>query len=201
MHNQRPDAKFNRFINTLEAYGVGLAYFFGSQKKLGPRLLDGEPVAGAPESDLDLGVEIPRDELSSVASAEQWAETYDRIAELVRGHRTTLVFANTRRLTERAARALGERIGEGSVAAHHGSLSRARRLEAEERLKRGELKAIVATASLELGIDVGTVDLSVQLGSPGAVATGVQRSPQDFNLLNLETFPEELNFSRPQLSR
>ncbi|HYQ79895.1 MAG TPA: DEAD/DEAH box helicase, partial [Anaeromyxobacteraceae bacterium] len=126
--------------------------------------------------DLDLGVEIPRDELSSVASGEQWAETYDRIAELVRAHRTTLVFANTRRLTERAAHALAERLGESAVAAHHGSLSRARRLEAEERLKRGELKAIVATASLELGIDVGTVDLAIQLGSPGALSVALQRA-------------------------
>jgi ATP-dependent Lhr-like helicase len=142
--------------------------------------LDGSPRCAVVEvgrrRDLDLGVEIPRDELSSVASGEQWAETYDRIAELVRAHRTTLVFANTRRLVERAARALGERLGEGAVAAHHGSLSRARRLEAEERLKRGELRAIVATASLELGIDVGTVDLAVQLGSPGALSVALQRA-------------------------
>jgi ATP-dependent Lhr-like helicase len=141
---------------------------------------DGSPRCAVVEvgrrRDLDLGVEIPRDELSSVASGEQWAETYDRIAELVRAHRTTLIFANTRRLTERAAHALAERLGEGAVAAHHGSLSRERRLEAEERLKRGELRAIVATASLELGIDVGTVDLSVQLGSPGALGVALQRA-------------------------
>ncbi|HEY6105448.1 MAG TPA: DEAD/DEAH box helicase, partial [Anaeromyxobacteraceae bacterium] len=125
---------------------------------------------------LDLAVEVPRDELSSVPSGEQWAETYDRIAELVRAHRTTLVFANTRRLTERAAHALAQRLGQGAVAAHHGSLSRARRLDAEERLKSGQLRAIVATASLELGIDVGTVDLSVQLGSPGAISVALQRA-------------------------
>jgi ATP-dependent helicase Lhr and Lhr-like helicase len=125
--------------------------------------------------DLDLAVEIPRDELSSVASNELWAETYERVADLVRAHRSTLVFVNTRRLAERAAHALAERLGEEKVAAHHGSLSRARRLDAEERLKRGDLACVVATASLELGIDVGAVDLVVQLGSPGAVATGVQR--------------------------
>ena len=125
--------------------------------------------------ELDLALEIPRDELSSVASNELWSETYDRVAELIGAHRTTLVFVNTRRLAERVAHALRERLGDGAVAAHHGSLSRARRLEAEERLKRGDLRCVVATASLELGIDVGTVDLVIQLGSPGAVSTGVQR--------------------------
>jgi ATP-dependent Lhr-like helicase len=125
---------------------------------------------------LDLGIEIPRDELSSVASAEQWAETYDRLAQLVGAHRTTLVFVNTRRLAERATHALAERLGPEAVAAHHGSLSRARRLEAEERLKAGVLRAVVATASLELGIDVGTVDLVAQLGSPRALAVGLQRA-------------------------
>ena len=123
----------------------------------------------------DLAVEIPRDELSSVASAELWAETYDRIAEIVRAHRATLVFVNTRRLAERAAHALGERLGDDQVAAHHGSLARERRLQAEERLKAGALRAVVATASLELGIDVGDVDVVVQLGSPGALAVGLQR--------------------------
>ena len=125
--------------------------------------------------ELDLALEIPDDELSSVASNELWAETYDRVAELVKAHRTTLVFVNTRRLVERAAHALGQRVGEDQVAAHHGSLSRARRLDAEERLKRGALRCVVATASLELGIDVGAVELVVQLGSPGSVSTGVQR--------------------------
>jgi len=123
----------------------------------------------------DLALEIPRDELSSVASNDLWSETYDRIAELVREHRTTLVFANTRRLVERATHALTDRLGAGAVAAHHGSLSRARRLDAEERLKSGALRAVVATASLELGIDVGSVDLAVQLGSPQAVNVGLQR--------------------------
>jgi len=124
---------------------------------------------------LDLAIEIPKDELSSVASNELWAETYDRVATLAREHRTTLVFVNTRRLAERAAHALGERLGTDKVAAHHGSLSRARRLEAEQRLRRGDLTCVVATSSLELGIDVGAVELVVQLGSPGAISTGVQR--------------------------
>ena len=125
--------------------------------------------------ELDLALEIPDDELSSVASNELWAETYDRVAALVRDHRAALLFVNTRRLAERAAHALAQRLGEGRVAAHHGSLSRARRLATEERLKKGELSCVVATASLELGIDVGAVDLVVQLGSPGSVSTGVQR--------------------------
>jgi len=126
--------------------------------------------------DLDLAVEIPKDELSSVASNEQWSETYDRLAQLVREHRTTLVFVNTRRLAERASHALAERLGEGAVAAHHGSLARARRLDAEERLKSGALRAVVATASLELGIDIGTVDLVVLLSSPGSLAVALQRA-------------------------
>jgi ATP-dependent Lhr-like helicase len=123
----------------------------------------------------DLALEVPRDELSSVASNDLWSETYDRIAELVREHRTTLVFANTRRLVERATHALADRLGAGAVAAHHGSLARSRRLDAEERLKSGALRAVVATASLELGIDVGSVDLAVQLGSPQAINVGLQR--------------------------
>jgi ATP-dependent helicase Lhr and Lhr-like helicase len=124
---------------------------------------------------LDLGLEVPRDELSSIASNDLWRETYDRVAELVRAHRATLVFVNTRRLTERAAHALAERLGRDQVAAHHGSLSRARRLRVEERLKEGALRAVVATGSLELGIDIGAVDLVVQLGSPGALHVGLQR--------------------------
>ena len=123
----------------------------------------------------DLALEIPKDELSSVASNDLWRETYDRVAELVKAHRATLVFVNTRRHAERAAHALQERLGAGQIAAHHGSLSRTRRLHAEERLKSGALRAVVATASLELGIDVGDVDLVVQLGSPGALHVGLQR--------------------------
>ena len=125
--------------------------------------------AGAP---LDLAIEIPRDELSSVASKELWAETYDRVAEIVRAHRSTLVFVKTRRLAERAAHALAERLGEGAVAAHHGSLSRARRLDAEERLKAGALRGGGGDRLARARHRRGRGGLVVQLGSPGALATG-----------------------------
>ncbi|HWR52147.1 MAG TPA: DEAD/DEAH box helicase, partial [Bryobacteraceae bacterium] len=125
--------------------------------------------------DIDLAVESPRDELAAVASTEMWSEIYDRVAELIREHRTTLVFVNTRRLSERVAHHLGERLGAGAVLPHHGSLSRRLRLDAEERLKSGDLKAVVATASLELGIDIGSVDLVCQLGSPRSIAVALQR--------------------------
>ena len=123
----------------------------------------------------DLALELPASPLEPVMSTEVWGEVYDRIADLARAHRTTLVFANTRRLAERAARALAERLGEKEVASHHGSLSRERRFEAEQRLKGGALTLLVATASLELGIDVGDVDLVCQLGSTRNVAALLQR--------------------------
>jgi len=125
--------------------------------------------------EMALGVEVPKDELGPVASNEMWSEIYDRLAELIREHRTTLVFVNTRRLAERVAHHLGERLGEQAVLPHHGSLSRRLRLTAEERLKRGELRAVVATASLELGIDIGTVELVCQIGSPRSIAVALQR--------------------------
>ncbi|MEO8214314.1 MAG: DEAD/DEAH box helicase, partial [Myxococcales bacterium] len=132
-------------------------------------------VSVSPGRDLDLGIELPRDELGAVCTNEQWGEIYDRLAELVRAHRSTLVFVNTRRLVERVAHRLGERLGEDQVAAHHGSLSRERRHKAEKRLKAGELRVVVATASLELGIDIGAVDLACLVGSPRSIATGLQR--------------------------
>ena len=125
--------------------------------------------------DMDLAVLIPRDELGPIATHEMWAELYDRIAELIQAHRTTLVFVNTRRLSERIAHALTERLGADAVSSHHGSLSRVARLEAETRLKNGELRAVVATASLELGIDIGSVDLVVQIGSTRSIAVALQR--------------------------
>jgi ATP-dependent Lhr-like helicase len=128
--------------------------------------------------ELDLAVEVPKDELSAVATNAIWADVYDRVAELVRQHRSTLVFVNTRRLAERVAHYLEDRLqdlGPGVVAAHHGSLSRHIRLSAEERLKTGKTRVVIATASLELGIDVGTVDLVCQIGSPRAIATALQR--------------------------
>ncbi len=124
---------------------------------------------------LDLALELPSSPLEAVMPGEVWREVYDRIAELIRAHRTTLVFVNTRRLAERVARHLAERLGEEAVTAHHGSLSKEARLDAEERLKEGRLAALVATASLELGIDIGHVDLTIQLGSPRRIATFVQR--------------------------
>jgi ATP-dependent helicase Lhr and Lhr-like helicase len=124
---------------------------------------------------LELALEVPLSPLETVMSHEVWGEVYDRLAELIAEHRTTLVFANTRRLAERVTRHLADRLGEGKVAAHHGSLSKEQRLESERRLKAGELAALVATASMELGIDIGDVDLVCQLGSPRSIATLLQR--------------------------
>ena len=123
----------------------------------------------------DLAIEVPRSPLEAVMSGEVWTEVYDRLAELIREHRTTLVFVNTRRLAERVARHLSERLGDEHIAAHHGSLAKERRLDAEQRLKRGDLKALVATASLELGIDIGDVDLVCQLSSPRSINAFLQR--------------------------
>ncbi len=125
--------------------------------------------------DLDLALELPEGELEAVASAGQMGDVLDRIASLVREHRTTLVFVNTRRLAERLAHQLGERLGDDVVAAHHGSLSKERRYRVETRLRAGDLKALVATASLELGIDIGPVELVCQIGSPRSIATFLQR--------------------------
>src|SRR5580658_7174701 len=125
--------------------------------------------------DLDIAVEVPPTDLQAVASHEQWSDIYDRIAALVGQHRTTLVFVNTRRMAERVAKHLAERLGEDSVAAHHGSMAKERRLQIERRLKAGDLRALVATASLELGIDAGAVELVCQIGSPRAVTAFLQR--------------------------
>ncbi|GAB3346917.1 DEAD/DEAH box helicase [Lysobacter tyrosinilyticus] len=123
----------------------------------------------------DLALELPPTPLQAVMSNDQWEQVYSRIAELVEQHATTLVFVNTRRMAERAARHLGERLGKEHVAAHHGSLAKELRLDAEQRLKSGQLKVLVATASLELGIDIGDVDLVCQLASPRAIAAFLQR--------------------------
>ena len=124
---------------------------------------------------LDLAVEVPPSELGPIATNEMWSELYDRIAELALQHRSTLVFVNTRRLAERVALHMGERIGEELVAAHHGSLARKLRLAAERKLKNGEIRLLVATASLELGIDIGNVDLVCQINSPRSIAVALQR--------------------------
>src|SRR5256714_8374581 len=124
---------------------------------------------------LDLAIEVPNSPLEALMSNEVWEEIYNRIAQLIREHRTTLVFVNTRRMAERVARHLGERLGDENVTSHHGSLAREIRLAAEQRLKSGELSALVATASLELGIDIGAVDLVIQIGSTRAISTLLQR--------------------------
>src|SRR5687767_659137 len=124
---------------------------------------------------LDVAIELTDSPLSAVMSGEVWEEVYDRLAELIRQHKTTLVFVNTRRLAERVSRHLGERLGDENIAAHHGSLAREQRLTAEQRLKSGELRALVATASLELGIDIGDVNLVCQLGSTRSIASFLQR--------------------------
>ncbi|WMY12439.1 DEAD/DEAH box helicase [Paraburkholderia phenoliruptrix] len=123
----------------------------------------------------DLALEIPPVPLEAVMPNEVWERVYDRLAELVALHRTTLIFVNTRRMAERAARHLTERLGKDAVAAHHGSLAKEHRFDAEQRLKRGDLRVLIATASLELGIDIGDVDLVCQMGSPRAIAPFLQR--------------------------
>lgn len=124
---------------------------------------------------LDLSVEVPEIPLGAVATHEMWENIYDQLTTLINEHRSTLIFANTRKLAERIAHQLSQRLGEELVTAHHGSLSRKLRLNAERRLKAGELKALVATASLELGIDIGAIDLVCQIGSPRSIAVALQR--------------------------
>jgi ATP-dependent helicase Lhr and Lhr-like helicase len=125
--------------------------------------------------ELDLQVEIPKSPLTAVCSHETWEEIYERMAQLIEAHRTTLIFVNTRKMAERLAARLSQRLGEDQVTSHHGSLSRKHRLDAEQRLKAGKLRALVATASLELGIDVGDVDLALQVGACRSIATFLQR--------------------------
>ncbi len=137
------------------------------------------------QRDLELAVEVPPTDLEAVMSSEQWGELYDRLGELVTAHRTTLIFVNTRRTAERIQHHLAQRLGPEAVASHHGSLSRDRRLRVERKLKEGELRALVATASLELGIDIGSIDLVCQVGSPGSIATFLQRVGRSGHALGL----------------
>src|SRR5262245_28465526 len=134
--------------------------------------------------DLDVQVVAPVDDFLTATSDTVWDAALQQVAELVQAHRTTLVFAQSRRSAERLARDLNDRIPDGRVAAHHGSLSRRARLEAENRLKAGELRALVATSSLELGIDVGAIDLVVQVQSPRNVAAALQRVGRSGHLLS-----------------
>ncbi|GIV35135.1 MAG: ATP-dependent DNA helicase [Chitinophagales bacterium] len=153
------------------------------------RFLTGSPKADSENTDLspcsivntghsrtlDLALELPRSPLTAVMSNEVWGEIYDRMEELIRQHKTTLIFVNTRRLAERLAHQLTAQLGEDVVTAHHGSMAKEQRHDAEQRLKRGNLRALVATASLELGIDIGSVELVIQIGSPRSIATFLQR--------------------------
>ncbi|MFL5319670.1 MAG: DEAD/DEAH box helicase, partial [Myxococcaceae bacterium] len=123
----------------------------------------------------EISIELPDEEVSGVPTHEMWGQVYERLIALTEVHRTILVFTNTRKLSERIAHDLGERIGQEKVAAHHGSMSKELRLRAEEKLKAGELRVMVATASLELGIDIGAVDLVVQIGTPRSIAVALQR--------------------------
>lgn len=139
------------------------------------RNFDCEIIDAGFRRNMEISVEVPGSPLSAVMSAEVWEELYQRLVELILAHNTTLVFVNTRRLSERLALALGERLGEGVVSAHHGSMSRDHRFAAEQQLKSGQLKVLVATASMELGIDIGHVDLVVQFSSPKSIAAFLQR--------------------------
>jgi ATP-dependent Lhr-like helicase len=142
---------------------------------VGNRKADVEIVDTGHVRERDLALELPRSPLEAVMANEVWDELYDRLAELIQSHRTTLIFVNNRRLAERATRFLAERVGAEHVATHHGSLSKEHRLAAETRLKEGRLKALIATSSLELGIDIGDIDLVCQMGSPRLISALLQR--------------------------
>ncbi len=149
---------------------------------------------------LDLGIEIPTNsELSAACSAEQWGSLHVRMVELIQSHRSTLIFVNTRRMAERVTFALTQLLGEDHVAAHHGSLSAESRLTTEQRLKHGQIKAVVATSSLELGIDVGYIDLVIQIGSPGAIAAFLQRIGRSGHALGLIPKGRLLAMTRDEL--
>jgi ATP-dependent Lhr-like helicase len=149
--------------------------------------------------DLDLAVEVPQRELQAVCTHEHWAEVYDRLVQLVEEHRSTLIFVNTRKLAERVAHQLTQRLGEDKVLAHHGSLSHRSRQRTEQRLKEGSLKAVVATASLELGIDIGHIDLVCQLGTPRSIATFLQRVGRAGHSLGLVPRGRLFGLSREEL--
>ena len=149
-------------------------FLVGSDKSDGT-LADVAVIDRGHKRTIDLEIEVPGSPLDAVMSGEVWQETYKRLVELIESHRTTLIFVNTRRLSERMAFQLSERLGAEHVAAHHGSLAKDVRLEAEAKLREGRLKVLVATASLELGIDIGHVDLVCQISSPHRIATLLQR--------------------------
>ena len=127
------------------------------------------------KKELDVSIEVPKSPLSALMSNDVWEELYERLVELVESHQTTLIFVNTRRLAERLSLSLGERIGEEAVNSHHGSMSKEHRFDAEQKLKNGQLRVLVATASMELGIDIGSVNLVVQFSSPKSISAFLQR--------------------------
>jgi ATP-dependent Lhr-like helicase len=170
---QKPIDEIARFLvgtNRVAADASAMPADASSRSTLDCRIIDSGHLRR-----LDLNIEIPQGEVAAVCSNEQWARVDERMAELIAQHRSTLIFVNTRRMAERVSHRLRARLGEDAVASHHGSLSREIRLGVEERLMSGALKAIVATASLELGIDVGFIDLVCQLGSPRSIAVFLQR--------------------------
>lgn len=148
---------------------------------------------------LDVAIQVPPSELSAICTHEQWAEVQDQIVELIESHHSTLIFVNTRRLAERITHQLTERLGEEVVGSHHGSLSAKIRHRTEQKLKTGELKAVIATASLELGIDVGYIDLVVQVGSPRGIATFLQRIGRSGHSLGLVPKGRIFALSRDEL--
>ncbi|QDV51318.1 DEAD/DEAH box helicase [Gimesia fumaroli] len=148
---------------------------------------------------LDVAIQVPPSELSAICSHEQWAEVLEQIIELIQSHHSTLIFVNTRRLAERITHQLTERLGEDVVGSHHGSLSAKIRHRTEQKLKSGELKAVIATASLELGIDVGYIDLVVQIGSPRGIATFLQRIGRSGHSLGLVPKGRIFALSRDEL--
>lgn len=147
-------------------------FLIGAQRKLKDCVI----VDSGHSRPRDLQISVPPTPLEAVLSNEMWQQVYDQLSLLINTHRTTLIFVNTRRHAERVTRYLSERIGADNIAAHHGSLSKELRFDAEQRLKTGQLKALVATASLELGIDIGDVDLVCQIGSCRSIATFLQRA-------------------------
>lgn len=157
---------------TQKPIGTVAAWLVGRQAGTAPECVI---VDSGHRKQLDMQIEIPRSPLTALMGNEVWDELYQRLVQLVEQHRTTLVFVNTRRLAERLARSLGERMGVELVGSHHGSMSKEHRFDAEQRLKRGELRVLVATASMELGIDIGAVDLVVQFSSPKRIAAFLQR--------------------------
>jgi len=156
-----------------------------SREPPAPRPVDCSIIDVGHQRQLDLGIVTPESELSSVCSHELWAEINAQIVELINTHRSTVIFVNTRRMAERVTFQLTQLLGEEAVSSHHGSLSAEIRLKTEQRLKSGELKAVVATASLELGIDVGYIDLVIQIGSPRSIATFLQRIGRSGHALGL----------------